>query len=115
VKFQRNLLLLAEQKLCETNVVGGTEMLDKTLYTIVAKEPDMNKIVEEFHEVLDLACRSSFKISRATKTASTQKSVPWWSEELTVLRKRVNALRHRYQRTRDRETTRTAKSTVPRC
>ena len=44
-----------------TSVVGGTEMLDKTICTLVAKEPDMDKIVEEFHEVLDLACRSSFK------------------------------------------------------
>jgi len=49
VKFQRNLILLAEQKLCETNVVGGTEMLDKTLCTRVEKEPDTDKIVEEFH------------------------------------------------------------------
>ena len=102
-KFQRNLILLAEQKLCEPNVAVGTELLDRTLCTLVAKEPDMDKIVEEFHEVLDLACRRSFKISRAIKTASTHKSVPWWSEELTILRKRVNALRRRYQRTRNSE------------
>jgi hypothetical protein len=69
----------------------------------VEKEPDMEKIAEEFHEVWDLTCRNSFKISRATKTASALKSVPWWSEELTILRKRVNALRRRYQRTRDNE------------
>ena len=78
-------------------------MLDETLCTRVEKETVMDKIVEEFHEVLDLACRSSFKISRVTKTASTHKSVHWWSAELTVLRKRVNALRRRYQRTRDSE------------
>jgi hypothetical protein len=68
-KFQRTLIQLTEQKLCETNVVGGTEMLDEALCARVAKEPDMDTIVEEFHEVLDLACRSSFKILWATKTA----------------------------------------------
>ena len=102
-KFQRNLILLAEQKLCETNVVGGREMLDKTLCTLLAKEHDMHKIVEEFHEILELACTSSFKFSRATKTVSTHKSVPRWSEELTILRKMVNVLLPRFQRTRDSE------------
>jgi len=77
--------------------------LDKTLRTRVKKEPDLEKIVEEFHEVLELTCRTSFKISRSTKTASTLKSVSWWSEELRTLRKRVNAIRRIYQRTRDIE------------
>jgi hypothetical protein len=29
--------------------------------------------------------------------------VPWWTDELTVMRKRTNALRRRYQRTRKHE------------
>ena len=49
-KFQRNLIQLPEQKFCETNVVGGTEMLDETLCSRVAKERDMDIVVEEFHE-----------------------------------------------------------------
>jgi hypothetical protein len=101
-KFQRTIFLLEEQKLCETNIVGGTEMLDIILCSRVAKEPDMNEIVE-FHEVLDMACRSSFKILWATKTASTHKSLPWLSEEITILRKRVNALCRRCRGTRDSE------------
>jgi len=76
-------------------------MLDEILCSRVAKEPEMDIIVEKFHEVLDLACRNSFKTLRATKTALLNKSVPWWTEELTILRKRLNALRRRYQRTRD--------------
>jgi hypothetical protein len=100
-KFHINLIQMVEQKLCETNVVGGTEMLEEALCSRVANEPDMDIIVEEIDEVLDLACRSSFKILRATKTVLLHKSVPWWSEELPVLRKSVNALRSRYQRIRD--------------
>jgi len=32
-----------------------------------------------------------------------QKSVPWWTEELTIQRKRLNALIRRYQRTQNNE------------
>jgi translation initiation factor RLI1 len=32
-----------------------------------------------------------------------QNSVPWWTEELTIKRKRRNALRRRYQRTKNNE------------
>jgi hypothetical protein len=33
------------------------------------------------------------------KNTTKHKSVPWWTEELTLKRKRINALRRRYQRT----------------
>jgi len=34
-----------------------------------------------------------------TKKTTKHKSFPWWTEELTLKRKRINALRRRYQRT----------------
>jgi hypothetical protein len=82
---------------------GGTETLDKVLCTQVTNKPDVEGLVKEFYEVLEAACRSSFRSSRATNTKSTHKMVPWWSGELTIFRKRLNALRHRYQRTRGNE------------
>jgi len=33
----------------------------------------------------------------------SNKAVPWWTEELTIMRKSLNALGHRYQRTRNSE------------
>ena len=33
----------------------------------------------------------------------TQKSVPWWTEELTVKRKKLNSLRRLYQRTKNNQ------------
>jgi len=99
-KFQVNLLQLMEQRFCGSNSeVGETEELDETLRLRVAKAPNMETIVEELHDVLASACSSSFKILR-TKKASTHKSVPWWTEGLTVLRKKVNVQRRQYQRTR---------------
>jgi predicted component of type VI protein secretion system len=33
----------------------------------------------------------------------THRSVPWWTDELTTLRKKTNAHRRRYQRTKNNE------------
>jgi hypothetical protein len=33
----------------------------------------------------------------------SNKTVPWWTEELTTTRKKLNALRRKYQRTRNNE------------
>jgi hypothetical protein len=100
-KFQRNLTRLAEQKFCEKNKEGGIEALDKTLCTCVMEESNIEKSVEEFHEVMESACGGTFRRKRATKKALTHKTVPWWIQELTIIRKSLNAQRHRYQRTRD--------------
>jgi hypothetical protein len=43
-------------------------------------------------------CNKSFKKWNATKTTK-HKSVPWWTGELKLMRRRINALRRRYQRT----------------
>jgi hypothetical protein len=102
-KFQQNLIRLLEQKLIETHNAGGTETLDEVLCTRVANEPDVEGLVQEFYQVLEAACRSSFRSARATNAKSTHKTVPWWSGELTIMRNRLNALRRRHQRTRGNE------------
>jgi hypothetical protein len=75
-KFQGNLLRLAEKKISKINKEGRTEDLDKTLCTRVFEETDIEKLIEEFHEVLKLACSISFRTQRASKRATSNKSVP---------------------------------------
>jgi hypothetical protein len=67
----------------------------------VTKEIDIEKSVEEFHEVMVSACRESFITRQASNRANSHQTVPWWTEEMTIMRKRMNALRRRYQRTRN--------------
>jgi hypothetical protein len=55
VKFQSNLIRLAELKLCDPHNAGGIETLDKILCTRATKELDIEKLVEEFYEVLEEA------------------------------------------------------------
>ena len=51
-------------------------------------------------------------ISRAcNQKRDNQKSVPWWTQELTIRRKKLNAIRRRYQRTQDRELRETSNKT----
>ena len=83
------------------------EEMDTILGIRVSQEPDVEKTVDELHDVLKEACRSSFQTPRVHNMNSARKTVPWWSEELTMMRKRLNALRRRYQRTQDNEDLRT--------
>jgi len=98
-KFQSKLARLAEHKFSHILNAASPETLDNILRTRATTEPDIEKSVEDFYEILEDACRSSFATSRVTKTTQTHKTVPWWSSELTILRKRLNTHRRRYQRT----------------
>jgi hypothetical protein len=99
-KFQGNLIRLAEGRLCTTNTEGGMADLDATLSKRVNEGTDIEKLTKEFQDVLKAACDKSFRKQRTTKKTTTYKSVPWWTDELTIMRKRTNTLRRRYQRTR---------------
>jgi hypothetical protein len=100
--FQENLIQLAKTKLCGSHIAETTEELDTMLCARVDEEVDIEKSTEEFHDILKTACDKIYRKHRTSKK-TTHKSVPWWTEELTLLRKRTNALRRRHQRTRNNE------------
>ena len=103
VKFQGNLLRLLEERLNTTNTEAGSVDLDVTLSKRANEGTDIEKLIEEFQEVLKAACDKSFRQQRTTEKTITNKSVPWWTDELTVMRKRINALRRKYQRKKEKE------------
>jgi hypothetical protein len=81
----------------------GAEDLDKTLSLLITEELYIEKQIDEFSEVLKLACNKSFPPYGAAKKVTDHKTVPCWTQELTVLRKRTNAQRRLYQRTRNND------------
>ena len=103
-KFLERFIHIMEQQPTGINSVeAGIEKLDDALCKIIQSAPNIEEIVEEFHEALDKACKSSFQQIRPTNTNKKtvqHKSVPWWTQNLTILRKNVNAHRMRYQRTK---------------
>jgi len=80
-KFQGDLRL-QEERLNMTNTEGGSVNLDVTLSKRANEETDIEKLIEEFQEVLKAAC-DKFRKQQATKETITNKSVPWWTDELT--------------------------------
>jgi ribonuclease HI len=73
--------------------------LDRNLAKQAKELNDIENAADLFQEALVMSCNKSFKIRQTSNKPSKHKSVPWWTKELTVMRKRVNALRRRFQRT----------------
>ena len=82
---------------------GGVEEMDMNLSTTVAKENDLETLVDSFTEAIQTACRAAFKIINTQSKTKQKKSVPWWTDSLTIMRKRINTLRRLHQRTRNNE------------
>ena len=100
--FRNNLTQLAKEMLCRLHNEETTEDLDAMLSTKIAEAPDIGNSIEEFHGIIKKACDKAYK-TQSTPKKTTHKSVPWWTDELTTIRKRTNALRRRYQRTKNNE------------
>ena len=80
-KYQEYLLRLQEKRLNTTNTEGGSVDLDVTLSKRANEDTNIEKLIEEFQEVLKAACDKSFRKQRTTKKTITNKSVPWWCNE----------------------------------
>ena len=72
---------------------------------------NVEKLVEDFNDSVKIACNKTFLIQRGSRHALSHKTVPWWTAELTVLRKRTNALRRLYQRTKNNDELRDRRKT----
>jgi hypothetical protein len=55
-------------------------------------------LIQACFSCVTAACNTAFRISKG-RTLESRRTVPWWNDELKILRKKVNALRRRYQRT----------------
>ena len=77
------------------------EEVDRKLSSLVAEETDINTAVEKYEEAVIMACDRTFRKSRRSKKVIENISKTWWSQELTIMRKKTNALRRRYQNTKN--------------
>ena len=77
----------------------------------MTEETNVENLVDDFNEAITRACNKTFPIQTDSKRPLTHKSVPWWTPELTALRKRTNAVRRLYQRTKNNEQLRERRKT----
>jgi hypothetical protein len=77
--------------MADNKIKGGDEELDKFISTIITTEGDLEQNVEVFTEAVQSACRRT--LQNTTTPKISKKSVPWWTDNLTLLRKLVNVCR----------------------
>jgi paraquat-inducible protein B len=102
-KFDRKFVQETLKIFENVNYEGSVEEVDVNLSTIALKENDLEKFIDTFTEALQSACRKTFKTISTENQTKKKKSVPWQTEGLTIMQKRINALRRIYQRTRNNE------------
>jgi hypothetical protein len=85
---------------------GGQEEMDDELSRRVKGELDLKQFTAKLEEAIQMTCREMYRIKETSTPKAKGMTVPWWTDELQVMRKRTNALRRRYQRTTNNETLR---------
>jgi hypothetical protein len=110
--FDQNLIQELQKKTGMASNEGGTEEIDDAIFTTIAASKNLEHYIDLIEETIKTACRKSFSHLFTNKKNNNHKSVPWWKVELTVMRKRVNANRRLYQRTKNDETLRERKKEV---
>jgi hypothetical protein len=82
---------------------GNTKGIDETLNARVKGHNDIEEFIEKFDETIQLTCRETLKHRNLSHRFAKGKSDSWWTDALTTLRKRTNALKRKYQRTLNNE------------
>ena len=77
--------------------------LDNELATHVITNIKVEDAVDTLQEAMTTSCNKCFRTAGTPQKWANQKSVPWWTQELTIRRKKLNATRRRYQRTQNIE------------
>ena len=92
------------RKMANNKIKGGeAEELDKYLSTKITTEEDLEQNIDLFAEAVQPACKRTFQNTTTREKTSKKKSVSWWTDNLTLMRKKVNACRRLFQRTRNDE------------
>jgi len=97
-RFERNLIASVATKF-QKGKVTDLASLDNELATQAKETCNIEKAVDKLQEAITMVCDNSFRNAETKPKWTKYKSVPWCTQELTIKRKRLNALRIRYQRT----------------
>jgi len=84
-------------------IEGGTEELDKYVSTRTAAENNLKQHIELISEAIQSACYGTFRNTTTREKNNNKKTVLWWTDNLTIMRRRVNAYRRLFQRTKNDE------------
>jgi len=74
---------------------------DNEISQKIKLHPDTDRVIQNFTSAITAACDKTFQVTKPGNQAAKKRSVPWWTKDLTLLRKKTLALRHRFQRTKN--------------
>jgi len=91
-EFCKKLLQLISENFQIENDEGNTKGIDDTLNARLKGHKDIGEFIEKFDKTIKLTCKETLKHRNLSHTFAKGRSVPWWTDALTTLRKRTNAL-----------------------
>jgi len=102
-KFCKTFLNLISKTFQIDKDEENMEEIDEALNAQLKEHKDISEFMEKYEEVIRLTCKETLKLPKQQQTSTKGKSVPWWTDALTILRNRTNALCRRFQRTTNNE------------
>jgi hypothetical protein len=71
------------------------------LHTILTGHNDIRLFIAKIDDTVQETCRTTCKTPSNLTRKAKGRTVPWWTDALTTMRKRTNALRRLYKRTKN--------------
>jgi len=87
-EFCKTLLQLISKNFQIENDEGNTKGIDDTLNARLKGHKDIGEFIDKFDKTIQLTCKETLKQRNLSHTFAKGKSVPWWTDDLTTLRKR---------------------------
>lgn len=103
IDFHKNF----RQQICKNFQIGNesedTSAMDQKLAEKLTTQADVGLFIDRIDDTIRTTCTETLTCYTSLNKHTKGKSVSWWSSELTIMRKRTNALRRRHQRTQNNE------------
>jgi len=105
-EFYKNLFNMISKNFQIEDTGESANDIDEKLYAVLTR-----LFVEKFDETVQTTCRETCKHLNKPNSKAKGWSVPWWTVALKIMRKRTNALRRLYQRTKNNSDLRESRRT----
>jgi len=111
MEFYENIQRIASVTFQIEDRGRSNEDLDEALSRKLEATRDIQEFTKKLEEVIQKAAKETSGSRNTAKQKAKGKTVPWWTNGLTTMRKKTNALRRRYQTTTSNDALRVSRKT----
>ena len=80
---------------------GNTKDIDEKLHARLTEQKDIRQFIAKFYETIQLTCKKTCNHLNRPNLKIKDRSIPWGTDALKIMRKKTNALRRLHQRTKN--------------